>query len=341
MTLEEARENFAKYGAVEKRHIKNVRAPLPEEVPLYEPSRDLLVSNYYELLALHRAIMEAKFSEDSADRDIAGSPILSSVHRRVIHLLMAADVKKNGDKATIGWEQFLAIGPESRCFRVALRRASEIPGWHSLSYGEQKRWAADLLEPFRASEKLLAFFISQVFVFTVQTGNPEIQKEPKVDTTEFFELFKGVFLQETEEVIINWNGQRLHLNYRHDVPNILLGIVEMVSAVLGAREGEYLADFGLGSWITDWSLKWSKRSMEATVSWFPDGSFPFSELNKHQVLYTTTESFVAEWGELFRAVDVSLSRAGVDFSRYNLLQKMRELLSEIHKRGRLYRPGRV
>lgn len=69
----------------------------------------LIINDYYELLALHKALIEAKFSIDPNNRDISGSPIIAKLFNRVIEELIVAEEEKFKKNTRFKWERWLDI----------------------------------------------------------------------------------------------------------------------------------------------------------------------------------------------------------------------------------------
>ena len=57
------------------------------------------IEDYWELLALHRTIMMAKFGEPT-NREILTSPFLASAARKILQATIEADIKRRGEAKT-------------------------------------------------------------------------------------------------------------------------------------------------------------------------------------------------------------------------------------------------
>ena len=47
------------------------------------------INDYYELLNLHKALLEARFHEGLDNKYLAGSPIVAKIHNRIISNLIS------------------------------------------------------------------------------------------------------------------------------------------------------------------------------------------------------------------------------------------------------------
>lgn len=114
----------------------------------------------YELLALHRALMEARFGGDSNDMDVAGSPILANLHRRVVESILEADSPVGGNKDQ--WMEWLRIDEGRREWSAAVRHARISSWWEALNDEAKLGAARDLLAPFSVSSELVDRFVKEV-----------------------------------------------------------------------------------------------------------------------------------------------------------------------------------
>ena len=64
----------------------------------------MVVSDYYELLILLRAIMEAKFRPTDYETEVIGSPYLANVANRIIDALVEME-KERAEDNTSKWQK--------------------------------------------------------------------------------------------------------------------------------------------------------------------------------------------------------------------------------------------
>jgi hypothetical protein len=65
----------------------------------------LSITDYYELLALHRIVLEAKFHSDPDDRDIADSPIAAALANQIVEALQNAETLRGKPERAGEWER--------------------------------------------------------------------------------------------------------------------------------------------------------------------------------------------------------------------------------------------
>lgn len=118
----------------------------------------LLVEERFELLALHRVLMEAKFHPDPDSRDIAASPWVSKLAHRVLDALIESESQEAAER----WKAWRRSPESGRFWSVATRQARGQQDWESRSALEKLELAKILLAPFEASEAQLYSFVDEV-----------------------------------------------------------------------------------------------------------------------------------------------------------------------------------
>jgi hypothetical protein len=120
------------------------------EGQVFHPTPPLVIGEGHELMALHRALFEAKFAERPNDRDIAGSPFVASIANRVVDMLAATDP---------GWNEWREARKHERCLSVVRTRIAECAPWMDWSSDKRREYASALLSPLVADEALMSELI--------------------------------------------------------------------------------------------------------------------------------------------------------------------------------------
>jgi hypothetical protein len=120
----------------------------------------VVVKEKYELLALHRGLLEARFCDNPNDIDVFLSPILSKIHRNVVAALIEIDdpLTSRAEK----WKAWLVLDEKRREWAIAVNRAKLFPGWHNLSRDEKIEASRVSVSPFELTEEKLLNFIKSV-----------------------------------------------------------------------------------------------------------------------------------------------------------------------------------
>ncbi len=137
----------------------------------------MFISNdYNELIALHRALIEAKFRINPNDELIAGSPIIADLSNRIVKELIELELKKNDD-AESKWMKWLSINKCDNPFEkyddvsninilsltpweIALINAKKDIRWNISTYQEKEQMVKNYLSPFICTDSQVEEFIN-------------------------------------------------------------------------------------------------------------------------------------------------------------------------------------
>lgn len=123
-------------------------------------SNSFTIEGRYELLALHRALMEARYCDIANDLDVSVSPILARMHRDVVAAIIKAESDEGLEVAA--WFKWLEMRVERREWAVSLGRARDSSRWGKLHGDERREFVRDLLSPFLLTPELVDLFIQEV-----------------------------------------------------------------------------------------------------------------------------------------------------------------------------------
>lgn len=123
-----------------------------------------VIEDYFEMLALHRALLEAKFSENPNDVDVLGNGVVGSLIIKNIEAMKAVAKAKGENDAVKGWDAWKQkrIGEESREWKICLRLAFETSSWKNLNRLQKNGLIADLFSPYSLNEDALERFFSLI-----------------------------------------------------------------------------------------------------------------------------------------------------------------------------------
>lgn len=119
----------------------------------------LKFDEYYRLLALHRALMEAKFCEVPSDLPVSGSPFVAEIAHKVVEALLEWKKAEGGEGSWDEWRRIDASRPE---WRIAVLRAAQGESWVKLDSATKAELSRNLLSPFTFDDALLTQFIAAV-----------------------------------------------------------------------------------------------------------------------------------------------------------------------------------
>ncbi|MBI1259272.1 MAG: hypothetical protein GC204_17540 [Chloroflexi bacterium] len=122
-------------------------------------AKSLEISDYYELVALYRALRLFKFSRNPVDDRIVGSPFLANIANRTVEVLNEMEIER-GRPERANWAE--PIIPDSEVWQIAVRNAADSNEgyWRNFSPEQKREFAAVLLSPFSFTDDMLADFIA-------------------------------------------------------------------------------------------------------------------------------------------------------------------------------------
>lgn len=103
------------------------------------------VSDKYDLIALHRCLLEAKFNPNPSDYDIAGSPIVAKLANQVIDHLEQID----GDK----WREWRAFDKHAERVQLLIMALQKQSLEHINTEDARMFFIENALAPIIASEE--------------------------------------------------------------------------------------------------------------------------------------------------------------------------------------------
>lgn len=98
------------------------------------------LDSHAQLVALHRALMEAKFNDGPVNRDVSASPELAAMANAVVAELAAAE--PDGQ-----WAQWRVATPWRREWRVCLDRVRDADRWTAMTDAQRRAYTRDLFAP--------------------------------------------------------------------------------------------------------------------------------------------------------------------------------------------------
>lgn len=118
------------------------------------------ITDYYQLIALHKALIQAKFARDPIDPIISGSPLIAETANQIIATLIQMEIDRGNPKGAEIWK--IKIDPSGEMWQIALSRISLYDRiWQKWTPEEKKYYARLLLSPFFFDDDLLEEFVRQ------------------------------------------------------------------------------------------------------------------------------------------------------------------------------------
>ena len=124
------------------------------------------LSDYYDLLNLHKALMEAKFHENPDNEYIAGSPIIAKFMNEIVDILTAIDPHVNDDD----WKEWRKLknqlnsmcGFEKNIWDKIANRVSKDKLWKEYNIEKKIIATKNYFSPFILTDEKIENFIHYV-----------------------------------------------------------------------------------------------------------------------------------------------------------------------------------
>lgn len=121
----------------------------------------LEIRDYYVLLNLHKALLEAKFHLNPDNVLVCSSPIIADLSNELVDILAKLDDLK--DNKNIGkWDSWRKLGTQPFYKERAVKNAVLNNRWLEMKEEDKERCAKNLLSPFKVTEEELKNFIKEV-----------------------------------------------------------------------------------------------------------------------------------------------------------------------------------
>lgn len=121
----------------------------------------LEIENYYDLLGLHKALLEAKFHKNPENIEVCFSPIIAKISNEIVEILMKKDAEKDASKKD-SWEKWRRLENKSYFRECALSNAASFHYWKDMNYEQKLVTCRNLLSPFVATSSEMELFIQEV-----------------------------------------------------------------------------------------------------------------------------------------------------------------------------------
>lgn len=123
--------------------------------------RKIEIKDYYVILSLHKALLEAKFHLEPDNMEVPFSPFVADFCNELVDTLAMMDAEK--DKKNIGkWDNWRMLKNQSFYRNRALNHAKSDNRWRNMDKEEKVKMARNLLSPFKATDEEIECFIKDV-----------------------------------------------------------------------------------------------------------------------------------------------------------------------------------
>lgn len=119
------------------------------------------LSNYLKLLALHKAVLKAKFTATPDDILIAGSSLVAEIAEQIVEILIQMEEEQGEPNAAQRWNNWRNLDPSRDEWKIVLAYIPLCEKWSQWPSEKKKEFAKTLFSPFYVNDNLLEDFIIQ------------------------------------------------------------------------------------------------------------------------------------------------------------------------------------
>ncbi|MEO0442472.1 MAG: hypothetical protein AAFZ92_01850 [Pseudomonadota bacterium] len=116
------------------------------------------IEDYWELLALHKAIMAAKFGNGST-REMLTSPFLASVAKKVLQAIVDAEREKGSEEKAKNWETWKKAEKNRNEWDKLVEVIEQGERYQTLSDNDIAREIRDILSPLEITDDQISKLI--------------------------------------------------------------------------------------------------------------------------------------------------------------------------------------
>lgn len=117
------------------------------------------ITGYYELLNLHKALLEAKFHQNPDNKLVSGSPFIAKICNDIVDLLQEYDYAHKGKDI---WKEWRKISNQDYYKKRIIEKIVDYEGWSELERNTKKDILLNYLSPFQCDENEIDDLIIEV-----------------------------------------------------------------------------------------------------------------------------------------------------------------------------------
>lgn len=119
------------------------------------------IEDYYELLNLHKAIIESKFHKNPDNISVCFSPIIAKISNDIVDILIKMEEEKDESKVE-KWKEWRKLENQTIFRNQAIENACTYTNWHKLSYEKKLISCRNLMSPFYVSDSEIETIINEI-----------------------------------------------------------------------------------------------------------------------------------------------------------------------------------
>jgi hypothetical protein len=172
--------------------------------------------------------------------------------------------------------------------------------------------------------------------FRVQASDPLIWNQSDTKVGSYYEAFKKIFEEYTEDAFLIWNDIPIRMTYSHDLYVNIYGIHMLLKSLLNSEKGSYCLEWGSDTFNATWNVEWENNNLKISSFWNSTSGRYEDLLNSHSDLKTERDWFLSEWKMLLRKIIDAINQSGIVITDREPWESFCEIESRIKNLGSLY-----
>lgn len=119
------------------------------------------ITDYFTILNLHKALLEAKFHLNPDNINVSSSPIIAEFCDKLVDVLEKMDEERN-EKNVGKWDDWRLLKNQSFYRDRAIINAKLNDRWTKMNDEEKRKTVKNLLSPFKATEEEINLIVQEV-----------------------------------------------------------------------------------------------------------------------------------------------------------------------------------
>lgn len=119
----------------------------------------VIITDYYDMLNLHKALLEAKFHEEPDNEYVSGSPIIARICNDLVNKVAEYEIRKNGKE---NWTEWRKLKNQNFYKERAVRNIVKFSEWKKSSYIQKVNIIYNYLTPFTYTEGEMSILIKEI-----------------------------------------------------------------------------------------------------------------------------------------------------------------------------------
>lgn len=172
--------------------------------------------------------------------------------------------------------------------------------------------------------------------FWIQVSTPRIRPSQGVVAEDLAAALQLMYVMETEDAVMSWNGVRIAVGYKYDLSIIIEDVLSLLLSLASDAQGEMQVLFGSDTLRGDWRCSWTNGRLEVLARWDSLAGNVESAANACARLEVGIGEFLAEWRGVLQRVASDVERSGIFVEDQQQLRILHDILNRTTGVGRLY-----